>query len=279
MLELVESGQTMRILVVEDELRLRTNLANALREEGYAVDVAADGNDGLFKAETFAYHAMILDVMLPEMDGWEVLQRLRRKKDTPVLMLMARDAHSERIRGLDTRADDYSVKPFDLAELLARIRALIRRSAQKTTIQIELGDVVIETRSRLVIRAGQAVTLTACEYAILEYPALHGGKVISRTELCEHLFGGPDDTLSNLVDVHIFSVGKKLGSDVISTRRGRGYCIAARRFADPFAGACWLGSPSICSSPWADWILRPIEFTSTITSTGWTRNCGAASSL
>lgn len=215
----------MRILVVEDEPRLQRNLAKALREEGYAVDAASDGADGLFKAEASDYDAIVLDVMLPELDGWELLARLRKEKQTPVLMLTARDAHSDRIKGLDTGADDYLVKPFDLGELLARLRALIRRSANKTTNKIKIGEVTLDTRARLVTQTGQPVTLTAREFAILEYLALHRGEVISRAELHEHLFDENDDTLSNLLDVHIFSIRKKLGAELIATRRGQGYCI------------------------------------------------------
>jgi two-component system, OmpR family, response regulator len=215
----------MRILVVEDEPRLLHNLAKAIREDSYAVDTASDGDDGLFKAETYDYDAIVLDVMLPKLDGWELLARLRKKKQTPVLMLTARDAHADRVRGLDTGADDYLVKPFDLGELLARLRALIRRSAHKTTNRIEIGDVSLDTRTRKVTRAGQPVTLTAREFAILEYLALHRGEVVSRTELYEHLFDENDDTLSNLVDVHVFSIRKKLGAGLIATRRGQGYCV------------------------------------------------------
>ena len=225
MLETVEQNAAMRILVVEDEPRLQRNLAKALREEGYAVDAAGDGDDGLFKAETYDYDAIVLDVMLPKLDGWELLARLRKMKPTPVLILTARDAHCDRVRGLDTGADDYLVKPFDLSELLARVRALIRRSAKKTTNKIEIGDVALDTRARSVTRAGQPVTLTAREFAILEYLALHRGEVVSRTELYEHLFDENEDTLSNLLDVHIFSIRKKLGAELIATRRGQGYCI------------------------------------------------------
>jgi two-component system OmpR family response regulator len=225
MLISAHKNSAMRILVVEDEPRLQRNLAKALREEGYAVDTAGDGADGLFKAETCDYDAILLDVMLPELDGWELLARLREKKQTPVLMLTARDAHGDRIKGLNAGADDYLIKPFDLGELLARIRALIRRSANKTTNKIEIGEVALDTRARLVTRAGQPVTLTAREFAILEYLALHRGEVISRTELHEHLFDENDDTLSNLLDVHIFSIRKKLGAELIATRRGQGYCI------------------------------------------------------
>jgi len=215
----------MRILVVEDEPRLLRNLAKALREEGYAVDIADAGDDGLYKAETFNYDAIVLDVMLPRLDGWEILARLRKQKQTPVLMLTARDTHKDRVRGLDNGADDYLVKPFDLSELLARLRALIRRAAGQARPLIELGDVVIDTRARTATRAGELVALTAREYAILEYLALHRGKVVTRTALYEHLFDESDDSLSNQVDVHVFSIRKKLWRDLITTRRGQGYCI------------------------------------------------------
>jgi two-component system OmpR family response regulator len=221
----VENKSLMRILVVEDEPRLLRNLAKALREEGYAVDTAEAGDDGLYKAESYNYDALVLDVMLPRLDGWEVLQRLRKQKQTPVLMLTARDAHPDRVRGLDAGADDYLVKPFDLTELLARLRALIRRAGGQAGSSLELGDVVVDTRARSVTRDGQPVTLTAREYAILEYLALHRGEVVTRTALYEHLFDESDDTLSNLLDVHVFSIRKKLGRDLIATRRGQGYCI------------------------------------------------------
>lgn len=215
----------MRILVVEDEPRLLRSLAKALREEGYAVDTADTGGDGLFKAETYNYDAIVLDVMLPGLDGWQVLERLRQTKRTPVLMLTARDATHDRVRGLDTGADDYLVKPFDLAELMARLRALIRRSAGQPSSVIQLREVVIDTRARSVTRAGQPVNLTAREYAILEYLALHRGEVVTRSALYEHLFDETDDSLSNLLDVHVFSIRKKLGAELIATRRGQGYCI------------------------------------------------------
>lgn len=215
----------MRILVVEDEPRLLRNLAKALREEGYAVDTSEAGDEGLYKATNYNYDAVVLDVMLPGLDGWEVLKRLRLEKPTPVLMLTARDAHKDRVRGLDTGADDYLVKPFDLEELLARLRALIRRASGKAESLITIGEVALDTRARSVTRARESVTLTAREYAILEYLALHRGEVISRTELYEHLFDENDDSLSNLLDVHVFSIRKKLGPDLIATRRGQGYCI------------------------------------------------------
>jgi two-component system OmpR family response regulator len=215
----------MKLLLVEDEPRLQRSLAKALREEQYAVDVAADGQEGLFKAESFDYDVVILDVMLPLLDGWQVLERLRQYKSTPVLMLTARDASVDRVRGLDLGADDYLVKPFDLPELLARIRALIRRMAGRSSSLIRLGDIVIDPRSRTVTKADDPVRLTAREFCILEYLAVHRGKTVSRTELHDHLLDENDDTLSNLLDVHVYSIRKKLGADLISTRRGHGYCV------------------------------------------------------
>ncbi|MDB6055849.1 MAG: two component transcriptional regulator, winged helix family [Verrucomicrobiales bacterium] len=217
--------EVMRILIVEDEPRLLRNLARALREEEYAVDTAERGDEGIFKAESCNYDAIVLDVMLPGMDGWQFLTRLRKTKQTPVLMLTARDAPPDRVRGLDTGADDYLVKPFDLAELLARIRSIIRRASGNANPCLELGDVMIDPRARSVTFAGDAVTLTAREYSILEYLALQRGHVVTRTELYEHLFDENEDTLSNLLDVHIFSIRKKIRPDIIKTRRGDGYYI------------------------------------------------------
>lgn len=225
MLATQQDTATMRILVVEDEPRLLRNLAKALREEGYAVDTADVGDEGLYKAESYDYDAIVLDVMLPRLDGWEVLARLRKEKRTPVLMLTARDATRDRVRGLDTGADDYLVKPFDLPELLARLRALIRRAVGQAQPSLEVRDVKIDTRAKTVTRSGETVALTAREFAILEYLVLHRGEVVTRTALYDHLFDENDDTLSNLLDVHVFSIRKKLGADVIATRRGQGYCV------------------------------------------------------
>jgi two-component system OmpR family response regulator len=215
----------MRVLIVEDEPDLLASLAQALREEGYAVDTATNGEDGLFNAESTNYDAVVLDVMMPKLDGWEVLSRLRKTKKTPVLMLTARDQSRDRVKGLDTGADDYVVKPFDLEELFARLRALIRRSANQTRSVIEIGEVKIDIAARTVARAGESVPLTAREYALLEYLALHRGEVVTRTTLYEHLFDEDDSTLSNLLDVHVSNLRKKLGGEFITTRRGHGYCI------------------------------------------------------
>jgi len=215
----------MRLLIVEDEPDLLRSLAQAMREEGYAVDTAADGEDGLYKGETWEYDAIVLDVMLPRLDGWEVLKRLRKSKRTPVLMLTARDQSRDRVHGLDTGADDYVVKPFDLPELTARLRALIRRSTNQTRSLIEVGPVMVNIAARTVSRADQPVDLTAREYALVEFLALHRGEVVTRTMLYEHLFDEDDSTLSNLLDVHVSNVRKKLGAEFITTRRGHGYCI------------------------------------------------------
>jgi two-component system OmpR family response regulator len=221
----VEGAARMRVLIVEDEPDLLAGLMKALREEGYAADGAADGEEGLYKAENNDYDAIVLDVMLPRMDGWELARRLRQSKKTPVLMLTARDAVRDRVRGLDTGADDYLVKPFDLDELRARLRALIRRSASQARACLTIGDVTIDTAGRTVSRKGAAVALTAREYGLVEYLALHQGEVVTRTTLYENLFDENDSTLSNLLDVHVSNIRKKLGHDFITTRRGHGYCI------------------------------------------------------
>ena len=215
----------MRILLIEDETDLIASLARALREEGYAVDTATDGKVGLYKAESADYDAIVLDVMLPLLDGWEILQRLRQTKKTPVLMLTARDAARDRVRGLDTGADDYLVKPFDLDELFARLRALIRRTAGRTRNVIEIGNVVMDTAARHVTLCGNPVALTAREYALVEFLALHRGETVTRSTLYEHLFDEDENTLSNLLDVHVSNLRKKLGAEFIATRRGHGYCI------------------------------------------------------
>jgi len=215
----------MRLLIVEDEPDLLASLAQALREEGYAVDTADNGDDGLFNAEGTDYDAIILDVMLPGMDGWEVLKRLRTTKQTPVLMLTARDQSRDRVRGLDTGADDYVVKPFDLNEIFARLRALIRRTNHKTTNLIELGPVTVDTAARHVLLNGKPVELTAREYSLVAFLGLHRGEVVTRTQLYEHLFDENESSMSNLLDVHVSNVRKKLGAEFITTRRGHGYCI------------------------------------------------------
>ena len=215
----------MRLLVIEDERDLRDMLVAALRTEGYAVDAAADGKDGLYKATAWEYDAVVLDWMLPKMDGGELLRQLRKSKQTPVLILTARDTLQDRVHGLDAGGDDYLVKPFEVKELLARLRALIRRSAGQAVAHLEIGEISLDTSRRLVHKAGELVLLTAREYSLIELLALHRGSVVSRTMIYDHLFDETDDTLSNLVEVHIFNLRKKLGRELIKTRRGQGYIV------------------------------------------------------
>jgi len=215
----------MRLLVIEDDDDLRASLALALRDGGYAVDLASEGAEGLHKAAGSDYDAIVLDVMLPRLDGWEVLRRLRQVRKTPVLMLTARDTAKDRVRGLDTGADDYLVKPFNLDELRARLRALIRRTAGRAGNVIAIGPVAVDLAARTVRRDGRYVALTAREYFLVEFLALHQGEVVTRTALYEHLFDEDDNTLSNLLDVHVSNVRKKLGSEFILTDRGHGYHI------------------------------------------------------
>ena len=216
----------MRLLVVEDEPDLLSVISQSLREDGYAVDTASDGEEGLFKAQSATYDAILLDLMLPRLDGFGVLKALRKEgSSVPVLVLTARDALPDRVKGLDSGADDYLTKPFELAELLARLRALIRRSAGKASSVIEMGEVKIDTAARMVYRGEQSVALTAREYSLVELLALHRGELVSRSMIYDHLFDEEDDSLSNLVDVHVSNVRKKLGKGFIRTRRGQGYVI------------------------------------------------------
>lgn len=215
----------MRILIVEDEPDLREMLAKTLRAAHYAVDVAADGEDGLIKANSWTYDAIVLDIMMPKLNGWEFLAELRTKHATPVLILTARDALAERVQGLDGGADDYVVKPFETSELLARLRAIVRRGSGKANARIAIGDVTIDTAARTIWRDEQPVPLTAREYSLVELLALRRGELVTRTMIYDHLFDENDDTLSNLIEVHVSNLRKKLGKDFITTRRGLGYII------------------------------------------------------
>jgi two-component system OmpR family response regulator len=215
----------MKVLLVEDEEDLLLVTATALRESGFSVDLARDGMEGLVKGETADYDAIVLDLMLPRMDGWEVLSRLRQTKTTPVLILTARDALADRVEGLNRGADDYLTKPFELEELIARLRALIRRSAGSPSPIVDVADVQIDTAARTVTKRGEVVELSAKEYALLELLALHRGRLVTRSMIYEHIYGEEDDTLSNVVDVYVSNLRRKLGSELIETRRGQGYII------------------------------------------------------
>jgi two-component system OmpR family response regulator len=215
----------MRVLIIEDEPDLRSVVSQSLTECGYSVDGAADGEEGLFKAQGTDYDAVILDLMLPRLDGREVLARLRETKSTPVLVLTARDALADKVTGLNLGADDYLTKPFDLDELVARLGALIRRSSHHPSPLIRVGDIELDMAARTVTKQGQPVDLAVKEYAIFELLALHRGQLVTRSMIYEHVYGDDDDTLSNVVDVYICNLRKKLGDKVIHTRRGEGYII------------------------------------------------------
>lgn len=218
----------MRILVVEDEADLARTIAKALGEEGYAVDVAGDGVEGLFKATTAPYDAIVLDLLLPRLDGLAMLSTLRsRGVRTSVLILTARDSIEQKVQGLNTGADDYLTKPFALSELLARLHALIRRASVDPVTEVSAGPVVIDTAARIVRRAGVTVDLTAREYAIVELLARRKGTVVSRSAIYDHVYDERGDTTSNVIDVYVAALRRKLGRDVIRTRRGHGYVIDA----------------------------------------------------
>lgn len=216
----------MRILVVEDEPNLQRQLRETLEAAGYAVDSATDGEDGHFLGTTESYDAVVLDLGLPEMDGLTVLDRWRKSGLTmPVLVLTARNNWSDKVAGLDAGADDYLAKPFQTEELVARLRALIRRSSGNATSELTAGPVHLDGRSGRVTLDGVPVKLTAQEFKLLSYLMHHKGKVVSRTELIEHIYDQDFDRDSNTIEVFITRIRKKLGADLISTTRGLGYSL------------------------------------------------------
>lgn len=215
----------MKLLIVEDEMDLRQALAMSLDDEGYAIDAAEDGEEGLYKALNWDYDAIVLDIMMPRMDGWEMLEKLRTEKDTPVLILTARGAIDDRVRGLDLGSDDFLVKPFDMEELTARLRALIRRAAGKSTPTLSYSGLELDTAKKSIHVDGNPVKLTALEFTLVQYLLMHCDTVVSRTDLYEHLFNEDDDSLSNVLDVHVCNARRKLGGGYIKTRRGHGYTI------------------------------------------------------
>ncbi|MBX3563198.1 MAG: response regulator transcription factor [Sphingomonas sp.] len=216
----------MRLLIVEDEPTLGQQLKNALEGAGYAVDLATDGEEGLYLGSNEQYDAIILDLGLPEIDGLTVLDRWRKEgKATPVLVLTARDSWSDKVAGLDAGADDYVAKPFQTEELIARLRALIRRSSGNASAELTAGDIRLDTRSGKVTKAGEPVKLTAQEYKLLSYLLHHKGKVVSRTELIDHIYDQDFDRDSNTIEVFVTRIRKKLGAEIITTIRGLGYSL------------------------------------------------------
>ncbi|QPC41981.1 response regulator transcription factor [Kaustia mangrovi] len=217
----------MRLLVVEDDPDLNRQLATALTDAGYAVDTAGDGEEGHFLGDTEPYDVVILDLGLPVMDGVSVLESWRRNgRKMPVLILTARDRWSDKVAGFDAGADDYVAKPFHMEEVLARVRALLRRSAGHASSELQCGEVALDTRSARVTVDGSAVKLTSLEYRLLAYLMHHQGRVVSRTELVEHLYDQDFDRDSNTIEVFVGRLRKKIGSDMIRTIRGLGYCLA-----------------------------------------------------
>lgn len=216
----------MRILVVEDDADLRRQLADVLSQAGYAVDLAADGEDGQFLGETEPYDAVILDLGLPKIDGVSVLKSWRKEgKAFPVLILTARDQWSEKVAGFDAGADDYLTKPFITEELLARLRALLRRAAGHSAATLEAGKLMVDTRAARATVNGEPIKLTAHEYRVLSYLMHHQGRVVPRTELVEHIYDQDFDRDSNTIEVFVTRIRKKLGADVITTIRGLGYSL------------------------------------------------------
>jgi DNA-binding response OmpR family regulator len=220
----------MRILVVEDYEPLRCSLCQGLREAGFAVDAAGDGEEGLWYARSNAYDAIILDIMLPRLDGLTVLECARRTGcQAPVLLLTAKDTVEDRVAGLDRGADDYLTKPFAFAELLARVRALARRRYNQSEAIVRVADLEVDMASRTVRRAGARIELTAREYALLELLALRAGAVVTRSEIWQHLYEFDSEADSNVVDVYIGYLRKKLERPglrrLINTRRGQGYVL------------------------------------------------------
>jgi two-component system response regulator PhoP len=223
----------MRVLIVEDERRLAENIARSLRESAsYAVDVALDGEDGLYMAQSNPYDLVVLDLMLPKVDGLSLLKQLRAGgAETPVLILTARDDKESVVKLLNAGADDYVAKPFDLGELLARAKALIRRGKGQSAPILKVGDIEINTADLTVRRKGEPVTLTAMEYRVLEYLAHRPGAVVSKTELLEHLYDFNWERFSNVIEVYISGLRRKLEEDsenkLIHTLRGQGYMLRA----------------------------------------------------
>jgi two-component system OmpR family response regulator len=217
----------LRILIVEDDRDLNRQLVSALTDAGYAVDAAFDGEEGFFLGDTEPYDVVILDLGLPVMDGVSVLKQWRRDgRKMPVLILTARDRWSEKVSGFDAGADDYVTKPFQVEEVLARIRALIRRAAGHASAELECGGLVINSGSGRVTVDGTPIKLTAQEFRLLDYLMHHKGKIVSRTELTEHIYDQDFDRESNTIEVFVGRLRKKLGADYIHTVRGLGYRLA-----------------------------------------------------
>ena len=222
----------MRILLAEDDRQLRESIARGLREASYAVDDAPDGGKALFLAAVNEYDAIILDVVLPVRDGFDVCREIRRKGvHAPILMLTARDSVDDKITGLDAGADDYLTKPFDFGELLARLRALVRRRGDVLPMELSVGDLVVDTKKHLARRRDRVIELTTKEYALLEHLVRNAGRIVTRSEINGHVWDDNHDAFSNLIDVYVSRLRRKVdggeATPLITTRRGVGYMISA----------------------------------------------------
>jgi DNA-binding response OmpR family regulator len=231
----------MRLLLAEDDVRISRFVTRGLQEQTYAVDVVPNGNDALYQAEINDYDLVILDVMLPGRDGFAVCRALRSMdKKMPILMLTARDGVEDRIKGLDAGADDYLTKPFEFGELLARLRALLRRPRELRPSQIVVGDLVLDTAGQTVRRGSRDIVLTAKEYALLEYLVRNVGRVIGRAEIAEHVWDESFDPFSNLIEVYVNRLRRKLADDagkpLLQTRRGSGYVFVAGNSSEDASG-------------------------------------------
>ena len=227
MREKVREEAPVRVLVIEDDADLNRQLSTVFEEAGYVVDRAFDGEEGHFLGDTEPYDAIVLDIGLPKMDGISVLEQWRRNEiTTPVLILTARDRWNDKVAGIDAGADDYVAKPFHMEEVLARLRALLRRSAGLATNEIEIGSLRLDTKSARVTVDGTPIKLASHEYRLLAYLVHHKDKVISRTELVEHLYDQDFDRDSNTIEVFVGRLRKKIPPDMIKTVRGLGYCLS-----------------------------------------------------
>jgi heavy metal response regulator len=227
---MVRAREEMRLLIVEDDRKLASFLKRGLEEEQYAVDVAYDGEEGLYLSQVNDYDLILLDIMLPKMDGLTLCRTLRRQqRDTPIILLTARDAVEDKVTGLDLGADDYLVKPFAFAELLARIRALLRRKSAPFGVQLQVADLVLDPVRHRVSRSGQPIELTAKEYALLEFLMRRAGAVVSRTQIAEHVWDLHFDTDTNVIDVYISYLRQKIdrpfATQLLHTVRGVGYVL------------------------------------------------------
>jgi DNA-binding response OmpR family regulator len=245
---------SMRVLLVEDDPGVQRFVVKGLREQAYAVDTATDGNEALYQVEVNSYDVIVLDVMIPGVDGFQVCRNLRKAGHRiPILMLTARDSVEDRVAGLDHGADDYLTKPFEFRELLARLRALLRRSGDLRPGKIEVADLIVDTAAQSAKRGNQSIVLTQKEYALLEFLARNAGRVVGRAEIAEHVWDESFDPFSNLIEVYVNRLRRKIDvpnkAALLHTRRGAGYMLGPAESANAGAGRDKGGAPHSRSHP------------------------------